>query len=110
MCSASSGPGSERVPGCRISGVSIDRAAQPIPAWVRWVAQDSTGAWWGYSVEPLRHDGGWYENETGRYVPLGAGDPPDWMHSLRAVCLPFGVSAAVLLRDSGEIRYGEHLC
>jgi len=48
-----------------------DRAVLRIPTWVRWVAQDSTGAWWGYSAEPLRHDSGWYENEAGRYVPLG---------------------------------------
>lgn len=90
--------------------MSVDRAGQRIPAWVRWIAQDSSGAWWGYSVEPLRHDSGWYENEAGRYLSLGAGDPRDWVHSLRAVCFPPGVSAAVLLQDSGEIRYGEHVC
>ena len=32
-----------------------------IPDWVRWVAQDGSGVWWGYSVEPLRNDNGWYE-------------------------------------------------
>ncbi len=37
-----------------------------MPEWVRWIAQDSSGAWWGYSVEPLRNDTGWYENEVGR--------------------------------------------
>ena len=37
-----------------------------VPAWVRWLAQDSDGTWWGYSVEPLRNDNGWYENEVGR--------------------------------------------
>jgi len=90
--------------------MSVERARQRIPAWVRWVAQDSSGAWWGYSVEPLRHDSGWYENEAGRYEYLGAGGPQDWMHSLRAVCCPPGVNAAVLMLDSGEVRYGEHIC
>jgi hypothetical protein len=82
-------------------------AALRIPAWVRWLAQDSSGAWWGYSVEPLRHDSGWYENEAGRYVCLGTGTPRDWLHSLRAVRFPPGVTAAVFLQDSGELRYGE---
>jgi hypothetical protein len=81
-----------------------------IPAWVRWIAQDSSGAWWGYSVEPLRHDGGWYENEAGCYISLGAGNPQDWTRSLRAVHFPPGVTAAVLLQDSGEIHYGEPVC
>jgi hypothetical protein len=53
-----------------------------IPAWVRWIAQDSTGVWWGYSVEPLRHDSGWYENEVGDYVRLGVTAPEDWENSL----------------------------
>lgn len=57
------------------------------PAWVRWVAQDEDGAWWGYQVEPLRHDHGWYENEVGRCIKLahevtGA----NWADSLR--CWP----------------------
>ncbi len=54
----------------------------PIPAGVCWLAQDSDGAWWGYSSEPLRHDSGWYENEVGRYVRLGHGDPVGWHVSL----------------------------
>jgi hypothetical protein len=54
----------------------------PIPAWVCWLAQDSDGAWWGYSSEPLRHDSGWYENEVGRYVRLGHDDPSGWRDSL----------------------------
>ena len=37
---------------------------EAIPDWVRWIAQDSSGAWWGYAVEPLRNDTGWYENEV----------------------------------------------
>lgn len=56
-----------------------------IPPWVRWVAQDQSGAWWGYSVEPLRNDTGWYENEVGRRIHLGASRPDHWERSLRAV-------------------------
>lgn len=53
-----------------------------IPSWVRWIAQDSSGVWWGYSVEPLRHDNGWYENEVGEYVRLGTTPPENWETSL----------------------------
>ena len=42
-----------------------------IPRWVNWIAQDKSGAWWGYSVEPLRNDHGWYENEVGEYLAVG---------------------------------------
>lgn len=57
---------------------------KPVPGWVRWVAQDADGAWWGYSVEPLEAETHWYENEVGRYVALGRGVPnPDWAKSLR---------------------------
>ena len=54
-----------------------------IPEWVRWIAQDSSGAWWGYSVEPLRNDKGWYENEVGDYISLGSTEPGDWENSLQ---------------------------
>jgi hypothetical protein len=53
-----------------------------MPEWVKWVAQDSSGAWWGYSVEPLRHDAGWYENEVGKCVRLGETRPDYWALSL----------------------------
>lgn len=56
-----------------------------IPAWVNWIAQDASGAWWGYSVEPLRHETGWYENELGRHVSLGKSAPQDWQQSLQKV-------------------------
>ena len=56
-----------------------------IPDWVRWIAQDSSGAWWGYSVEPLRNDKGWYENEVGEYTLLGTTDPLDWPNSLKRI-------------------------
>lgn len=40
------------------------------PAWVKWIAQDRDGSWWGYSVEPLENHAGWYENEVGDYILL----------------------------------------
>lgn len=55
-----------------------------IPEWVAWIAQDADGAWWGFSVEPNEAHAFWYENEVGRYVSLGKGEPnPDWRQSLR---------------------------
>jgi len=56
-----------------------------IPDWVRWVAQDSSGVWWGYSVEPLRNENGWYENEVGNYVRLGMNEADDWQQSLKKI-------------------------
>lgn len=53
------------------------------PAWVHWVAQDASGEWWGYSVEPLRHERGWYENEAGRYMFLHSSEPGNWPASLK---------------------------
>lgn len=41
-----------------------------IPEWVNWIAQDLDGSWWGFSVEPLEHSSGWYENEVGDYILL----------------------------------------
>ena len=60
----------------------MTEVAAHAPLWVRWIAQDSSGVWWGYSVEPLLNDTGWYENEVGRCIRLGASPPDDWMHSL----------------------------
>lgn len=55
-----------------------------IPTWVNWIAQDADGAWWGYSVEPLQYDRGWYENEVGNRIKLGHDLPnPNWSDSLR---------------------------
>jgi len=53
-----------------------------IPEWVNWIAQDESGVWWGYSVEPLRNDHGWYENELGKYLRLGETDATYWNESL----------------------------
>lgn len=41
-----------------------------VPQWVRFIAQDSDGMWWGYSVEPLENHRGWYENEVGKHIKL----------------------------------------
>ena len=56
-----------------------------IPEWVNWIAQDSSGVWWGYSVEPLRNDNGWYENEVGKYVRLDTNEANNWQQSLTRV-------------------------
>ncbi len=54
-----------------------------MPAWVRWIAQDADGAWWGFSAEPLIGDVAWYENEVGRYLRLDDGAPnPNWRQTL----------------------------
>jgi hypothetical protein len=58
---------------------------EAIPDWVCWIAQDDSGVWWGYSVEPLRNDSGWYENEVGRHVRLGSTPRGDWRNSLARV-------------------------
>lgn len=56
------------------------------PPWVRWVAQDANGAWWGFEHEPNEGDTSWYENEVGRYVRLDGGKPnPRWMDTLKRV-------------------------
>lgn len=54
------------------------------PEWVKWLAQDADGVWWGFEQEPLQHDIGWYENEIGRYIRLGADAAnPDWKSTLQ---------------------------
>jgi len=47
-----------------------DLSAVEVPEWVRFIAQDSDGSWWGYSVEPLQNHRGWYENELGKNKKL----------------------------------------
>ena len=57
-----------------------------IAGWVNWVAQDADGAWWGYSVEPLQHHSGWYENEVGETILLKKDNPnPDWKNTLSQI-------------------------
>lgn len=54
-----------------------------LPDWVRFLAQDADGSWWGYSVEPLMNHHGWYENEVGDTYKLQKTEPnPDWQNSL----------------------------
>lgn len=58
-----------------------------LPDWVKFIAQDSDGSWWGYSVEPLQNHRGWYENEVGRHIKLLSADEdsgcvPAWQDSL----------------------------
>lgn len=56
------------------------------PDWVRWLAQDADGTWWGFEVEPNQQDRGWYENEVGRCIRLASGEPnPEWRATLRAL-------------------------
>lgn len=58
---------------------------QMLPQWVRWIAQDADGTWWGYECEPHRHDSGWYENEVGRSVRLRRTEVvEDWQASLKS--------------------------
>lgn len=57
-----------------------------IPVWVAWLAQDADGAWWGYEVEPLQHESGWYENEVGRCVLLAVSEPClPWQNTLQNI-------------------------
>ena len=59
--------------------MNLDKA----PEWARWLAQDADGAWWAYEAEPNQQHNGWYENEVGRIVKLGMGEPPaDWTTTL----------------------------
>ncbi|MCW8935179.1 MAG: hypothetical protein OQK98_10690 [Gammaproteobacteria bacterium] len=54
-----------------------------VPEWVRYIAQDSDGSWWGYSVEPLENHRGWYENELGQNIKLTISTPvKEWRQCL----------------------------
>lgn len=56
-----------------------------VPEWVRFIAQDSDGSWWGYSVEPLQNHRGWYENELGKNKKLFEAEAEangEWQNSL----------------------------
>jgi len=64
----------------------MDISGLSFPKWVRWIAQDADGAFWGYECEPLQYDKGWYENEVGRRIKLFSADPnPDWRSSLQKI-------------------------
>ncbi|MEW6764388.1 MAG: hypothetical protein AB1344_01205 [Pseudomonadota bacterium] len=54
-----------------------------LPAWARWMAVDADGALWVHAQEPLEHEHGGYENEVGRRLKIGQGEPdPRWRQSL----------------------------
>ena len=54
-----------------------------LPDWVNWIAQDANGCWWGYEVEPLQFDQGWYENEIGRRIRVKNDHPnTDWVNTI----------------------------
>jgi hypothetical protein len=54
-----------------------------LPDWVTWIAQDKSGAWWGFEAEPNEGHDFWYENEVGRSIMLGSGKcNADWRNSL----------------------------
>lgn len=57
-----------------------------LASWVRWIAQDADGRWWGFEIEPNQSYCGWYENEIGRYIQL-AQEKPDiqWRTTLRRI-------------------------
>jgi len=59
-----------------------------LPDWVRWLAQDADGSWWGFEVEPLQSHNGWYENEVGRCMKIRLELPnPNWSETLRKIKL-----------------------
>jgi len=53
-----------------MTSLKPDLSKLALPSWVKFIAQDSDGWWWGYSVEPLENHRGWYENEVGKNVKL----------------------------------------
>jgi len=56
------------------------------PRWVRWIAQDRNGAWWGFEHEPNEGAVSWYENEVGRYVRLRQETPnAAWRQTLEKI-------------------------
>jgi hypothetical protein len=66
-----------------MSSLPDELAAQAIPTWARWLAQDEDGAWWAYEVEPNQQHNGWYENEVGRIQRLVISPAPsDWRAQL----------------------------
>lgn len=45
-----------------------------IPDWVKWIAQDSDGEWYGYSIKPSPSDDGW--GIHGQMIQLAHGPEP----------------------------------
>lgn len=66
-----------------MSGLPAELAAQHLPPWARWLAQDEDGTWWAYEAEPNQQHNGWYENEVGRIQRLCSRSAPDnWQDQL----------------------------
>lgn len=64
----------------------MQHESDQIPEWVRWMAQDADGNWWGYEIEPQEHYSGWYENELGRSIHLKSDDPnTKWKNTLTSL-------------------------
>ena len=60
--------------------------SKQLPSWMRWLAQDADGAWWGYEHEPHLADIAWYENEVGLSIKLSEDtEIGDWKHSLQRI-------------------------
>lgn len=60
-----------------------ESAVKNLPDWVRYIAQDEDGQWWGYEAEPNRSHIGWYENEVGRiYKMAKLPANPGWISTL----------------------------
>lgn len=57
-----------------------------LPDWVCWIAQDRSGAWWGYEVEPNQAHDGWYENEVGKILKIAdEAVNPAWARTLSRI-------------------------
>ena len=66
--------------------MSRPEAFADLPDWAAWIAQDASGTWWAYEVQPQEYDSGWYENELGRYLQICESEPnPDWRSTLKSV-------------------------
>ncbi len=64
----------------------MDISKLVLPKWVKWIAQDASGVWWGYQVEPLQNHHGWYENEVGKIIEHTSEESnPDWRDSLQKI-------------------------
>ena len=63
--------------------MEVDQLWSQVPDWVNYIAQDKSGAWWGFEVEPLQASDFWYENEVGRYLSiLKADENLEWRDSM----------------------------
>lgn len=58
--------------------VNINSQTHCVPVWVKFIAADSDGGWWGYRDHPLQGAQSWY-------IPLVAGGR---MYHIRASVLP----------------------